>query len=168
MALHPTADFETKCWEKDWRLIADPFYLGRMIARCNYQFRTRTVVVNNAKDIDVVATALDRLVARNIIDQFCIAEQRAAKTAGKVRHRSSQFSRWPLLLNCGTCRRQRIFCKLHSALFERFHALTFTIYRRPEVANRVAIVRGHSPGDLGGRSPRLPSAGERLNQIAPS
>jgi hypothetical protein len=79
----PTVDFETKCWDKDWQLIADPSYLGRMIARCNYQFRTRRVIINNVEDIGLVAAALDQLVARDIIDEFCIAEHLAATTLQK-------------------------------------------------------------------------------------
>jgi hypothetical protein len=76
----PSVDFETKCWEKDWRLISDSSYIGRMIARCNYAFRKRRVIINNVADVSVVAKAMDRLVEARVIDEFSIAEELADAT----------------------------------------------------------------------------------------
>jgi hypothetical protein len=82
---YPSVDFETKCWENDWRLVVDPSYISRMIGRCNYPFRTRRVIVNNVEDIRLVAGALDRLVSRDIIDEYCIAAELADRTLAKYK-----------------------------------------------------------------------------------
>jgi hypothetical protein len=70
----PSVDFETKCWEQDWRLICEPNYLSRMIERCNYAFQKRRVIINNVGDLDLVAKALGRLVSLGVIDEFCTAD----------------------------------------------------------------------------------------------
>jgi len=89
---HPTVDFETKCWEKDWRLIADPSYISRMISRCNFPFHKRRVIVNNVEDIRLVAQALDKLVGLNIIDEFVVADERAAGTLAKYEIDPASFA----------------------------------------------------------------------------
>lgn len=80
---YPAVDFETKCWEEDWRLIADPTYLSRMISRCNFPFRKRRVIVNNVEDMHSVTLALENLVTRHIIDEFVIASDLATQTLEK-------------------------------------------------------------------------------------
>lgn len=88
---YPTVDFETKCWEKDWRLIADRTYLSRMISRCNFPFRKRRVIVNNVEDIHSVTQALQNLVARHIIDEFVIAGDLATQTLEKYQIDPASF-----------------------------------------------------------------------------
>ena len=86
----PSVDFETKCWEQDWRLICEPNYLARMIERCNYAFKKRRVIVNNVSDVDLVARALGRLVSLGVIDEFCTAD--ALADAALARYQISRTS----------------------------------------------------------------------------
>ena len=57
----PTVDFETKCWERDWRLVTNRSYISRMISR-----------FNNAVDVRAVGRALGKTAAQDVIDAECI------------------------------------------------------------------------------------------------
>lgn len=46
--------FETKCWEKDYKLILDTPHLENMIKNCNYQFGSRQLIVNNVDNREKV------------------------------------------------------------------------------------------------------------------
>jgi hypothetical protein len=42
--------FETNCYENDWEFILKGNYLQQMIARCNYTFSQRVVMINNVQN----------------------------------------------------------------------------------------------------------------------
>ncbi len=71
--------FETKCYENDWNYILKGDYLSKMIDRCNYDFASKKLFINNVKDIAVVKKAADKKIAENIIDEYVIVADHAAE-----------------------------------------------------------------------------------------
>ena len=60
--------FETKCWEKDYKLMLCTDHLSRMIENCNYQFAHKQLIVNNVNDEDKVALLVSDLKEKGVID----------------------------------------------------------------------------------------------------
>ena len=54
--------FETKVWENDWKYILRGNYLQEMIAKCNYDFSSKRLFINNVNDIDKVKRIADQKV----------------------------------------------------------------------------------------------------------
>lgn len=71
--------FETKCWEKDYKLILETPHLKNMIQNCNYDFNERHIVVNNVNDKIKVREDCKRLVSNGIIDTYYFADEYAEK-----------------------------------------------------------------------------------------
>jgi hypothetical protein len=63
--------FETKCYENDWEFILKGNYLQQMIARCNYTFSQRVVMINN------VQNKKKSVIVTWISDAFKILEERS-------------------------------------------------------------------------------------------
>jgi len=70
--------FETKVYERDWRLIMRDDYLARMITRCNYSFARRVLFINNLGDVDAVSRQARLLVSARIIDAYYIVDEYAS------------------------------------------------------------------------------------------
>ncbi|MDO9509768.1 MAG: hypothetical protein Q7J14_00605 [Candidatus Magasanikbacteria bacterium] len=62
--------FETKVYEKDWRYILRGNYLDKMIKRCNYNFKVKTVFINNVKNKEKVIKYAEKKVKKGIIDSY--------------------------------------------------------------------------------------------------
>jgi hypothetical protein len=65
-----SVDFETKCYENDWRLVLQPGWLGEMTRRCGHTFANRRLIINNVRDAGAVRQAASAAVARGEIDTF--------------------------------------------------------------------------------------------------
>lgn len=75
----PTVTFETKCWEKDWRLILGTDYLEVMISRNCHGFNKKVLYINNMADYRVASYYANKLVARGILTEFHVVEEHAKK-----------------------------------------------------------------------------------------
>lgn len=71
--------FETKCYENDWEFILKGSYLQQMIARCNYRFAKRTVLINNVNDIEKVRHYAEKMVRKHVIDEYYLVDDYAQK-----------------------------------------------------------------------------------------
>jgi len=67
--------FETKCYEKDWRLILTTPYLERQIEKCNRNFDFRHLIINNVENETTVRKFADKAVAKNIIDSYFLVSE---------------------------------------------------------------------------------------------
>ncbi len=72
--------FETKCYENDWEFILKGSYLRQMIARCNYPFSHRVVMINNVRNKSKVCRYADKKIREGVIDAYYIVDD-YAKTA---------------------------------------------------------------------------------------
>jgi len=72
--------FETKVWEKDWRYILQGDYLDQIIARCNYNFTQKVVIINNVKNKKRVEYFAQKKIEQGIIDAYYFAEDYADET----------------------------------------------------------------------------------------
>ncbi|MDR0541896.1 MAG: hypothetical protein LBH19_06750 [Dysgonamonadaceae bacterium] len=66
--------FETKCWENDWEYVLKTAYLDKMIERCQVDFQTRQLIINNVNDREQVRQYAQDKVDRKIIDVFYFVE----------------------------------------------------------------------------------------------
>lgn len=73
----PRVTFETKCWERDWKLLLDTGRLKDMIGRCSYPFADKILYVNNVRDSARVMKAGQRLVVEGVITEVVLVEDLA-------------------------------------------------------------------------------------------
>jgi hypothetical protein len=66
--------FETKCYENDWQYLLKTKYLDTMIERCQVNFQTKQLIINNVKDREKVRQYAEEKVNQKIIDVFYFAE----------------------------------------------------------------------------------------------
>ena len=68
--------FATSCYEKDWRFIlTDPDYLKvKQIENHDFDFYHKILIINNVEDPNEVAFHAQKLVAKNILTHFFLAE----------------------------------------------------------------------------------------------
>lgn len=71
--------FETKVWENDWEFILNEHYLKTIIARCNYDFDEKVIMINNVKDRAAVLKRVENLLAKKIIDAYYFVEDYATE-----------------------------------------------------------------------------------------
>jgi hypothetical protein len=70
----PTVTFETKCWERDWKILIATDRLRRMIDACNYGFLEKILYINNVQNRSVVCKHADKLVQQGVITRYCCVE----------------------------------------------------------------------------------------------
>lgn len=73
----PTITFETKCYEKDWQYIVKDGLIADMIKNCNYNFDKKVLFLNNFSDYRSIKQEADRLISRNIIDEYYVVDEHA-------------------------------------------------------------------------------------------
>ena len=66
--------FETTIFEKDWEVILKTGYLEKMIARCNYGFQRKVLIVNNVKNRKDVESVCQSKKRDGIINDFYFVE----------------------------------------------------------------------------------------------
>ena len=66
----PAITFETKCYEKDWKLLLASSYLESQIDSCNIRFDIKQLIINNVEDEKIVRRYADKAVSKNIIDSY--------------------------------------------------------------------------------------------------
>ena len=69
--------FETKCYENDWEFILKGNHLQQMIARCNYPFSRRVVLINNVRNKKKVCAHADKKISQGVIDAYYIVDDYA-------------------------------------------------------------------------------------------
>jgi hypothetical protein len=74
-----TITFETKVWEKDWRIILKSGRLEKTIDRCHYPFDKKVIFINNVANVQEVCRGAERLVAKSVIDNYIIVDEFAQK-----------------------------------------------------------------------------------------
>jgi hypothetical protein len=89
----PSVDFETKCYENDWKFVFSDGFLEEMIERCQHQFAHRRVIINNVKNRKRVEDAACSAVARGAIDEFAFAEDHADSVLAAVGLTKKDFGR---------------------------------------------------------------------------
>lgn len=70
-----TVSFETKCYEKDWTHVLKSDKIIKLLDNCNYFFNKKTVYINNVNNILEVSKFADKLISKNIIDEYIIVEK---------------------------------------------------------------------------------------------
>ncbi|RXZ80762.1 hypothetical protein EBB07_17425 [Paenibacillaceae bacterium] len=69
--------FETKCYEKDWRILLQTPRLEQMIDHNNYPFKETRLYINNVNDPEEVSFYADLLVRRGILSSYEVVERHA-------------------------------------------------------------------------------------------
>lgn len=72
-----TVDFETNCYENDWRIVLGRHYLRVVLDRCAYPFSRRRLIVNNVRKRRPVEAAAKAAIARGHLDEYLFVEDRA-------------------------------------------------------------------------------------------
>lgn len=62
--------FQTNIWENDWRLILNEDYLDQVISRCNKEFKSKEIIVNNVNNRELVEKHLIKKVNQHVIDKY--------------------------------------------------------------------------------------------------
>lgn len=75
--------FETKCWENDYKVILGNDHIKKMIKNCNYNFKTRQLIINNVNDEAHVSELAEALKADGVIDEWYLASQYAEEAIKK-------------------------------------------------------------------------------------
>jgi hypothetical protein len=65
---------ETKCYEKDWKIILTKSRLTKVFKRCDFKNAKRVVFINNVTSRDKVEKRVSKLKSKNIIDQYYFVE----------------------------------------------------------------------------------------------
>ena len=66
--------FETQVYEKDWEFLLIGDRLDQMIARCNYPFKEKILLINDVEDRNKIALHAGKKVAAGIIDKYYFVE----------------------------------------------------------------------------------------------
>lgn len=66
--------FETKCYEKDWKILLKTDRLEKMIDYNQYQFKEKILYINNVDNISEVSRYADKLVARGVLSSYIVVE----------------------------------------------------------------------------------------------
>ena len=69
--------FETKCYEKDWRLLLKTDYLAMAVERCRHWFDRKLLYINNVENMNAVKHAADKAVSKGIIDEYVVVQEYA-------------------------------------------------------------------------------------------
>ena len=77
MSAPSTVTFETKCWEQDWEVLLKTDRLGQMIARNQFPFAERVLIINNVDDRAAVARHAQAAVDRGVLTAFHVAADHA-------------------------------------------------------------------------------------------
>ena len=80
MINNPTITFETKCWEKDWRYLLKTNIIKKNIARNNYPFEKKVLMINNVLNYKIVTRAADKLISNGILTDYFLVDDYADKT----------------------------------------------------------------------------------------
>lgn len=75
--------FETKCWENDYRIMLENDHIRKMIENCNYNFKTRQLIINNVNDEAQVSELAQVLIDSGVIDDYFLASQYAKEAIKK-------------------------------------------------------------------------------------
>ena len=71
--------FETKCYEKDWKILLKTNRLEKMIEFNQYPFKEKILYINNVNDVNEVKRSADKLVERGVLSSYVVVEEFAKK-----------------------------------------------------------------------------------------
>lgn len=66
--------FETKCYEKDWKILLKTDRLEKMIRYNLYPFKEKVLFINNVRDVGEVSHYADKLVTQGILTSFVVVD----------------------------------------------------------------------------------------------
>ncbi|OJJ20093.1 hypothetical protein BKI52_16605 [marine bacterium AO1-C] len=84
--------FQTNIWEGDWRLVLAQDYLEQAISRCNKDFESKEIIVNNVKDREAVKKALDEKISQGVIDKYYFVDDHIEKVLKHYALTKSSFN----------------------------------------------------------------------------
>ena len=67
--------FEIKVYENDWKFILTGDYLDKIIARCNYSFNYKILLINNVDDVEEVKKYAEKKINKGIINQYFVVDE---------------------------------------------------------------------------------------------
>jgi hypothetical protein len=77
MSAPASVTFETKCWEQDWEVLLKTDRLEQMIARNQFPFAARVLIINNVDDVAEVSRHAQAAVERGVLTAFHVAADHA-------------------------------------------------------------------------------------------
>jgi len=89
--IKPIITFETKCYEKDWKLLLTTPYLESQIEACNIRFEKKHLIINNVDDPNKVRRYADKAISKGIIDSFFFVSDYADKVLEKYDIKMDSF-----------------------------------------------------------------------------
>jgi len=72
--------FEIKVYENDWEYLLKGDYLAQIISRCNYNFKTKILFINNVKDVNLVKKFADKKIEEGVLDRYYVVEDFSNET----------------------------------------------------------------------------------------
>lgn len=73
-------NFETKCYERDWQYVIESNKILKLLDNLSFSFNKRTLYINNVINITNVAKNADKLISKNIIDEYIVVDDYAKNT----------------------------------------------------------------------------------------
>jgi hypothetical protein len=67
--------FDTKVYEKDWKFLLRDGFLKKNIERCNYNFASKNLFINNVQNLKEVLHYANKLKNSKIIDNIYVVEE---------------------------------------------------------------------------------------------
>lgn len=89
----PTVDFETKCYENDWRIVLADGFLEKAVKDCRHTFSQCRLIINNVVDRWAVEQAAQAAIKRGAIDTYVFAEDHADKVLAAIGLTRADFGR---------------------------------------------------------------------------
>jgi hypothetical protein len=77
MTQAPTVTFESKCYERDWKVLLCSGRLRQMIERNSFPFAERVLYINNVQDVAAVSSAAGALVREGVITSYEVVDDYA-------------------------------------------------------------------------------------------
>lgn len=88
----PKVTFATSCWERDYSYLLEGDYLQEQIARHNYPFAERIMIINNVKDINKAIALAEKKVKEKVITHYYIAEKQSEKILSFFQLKKKDFT----------------------------------------------------------------------------
>jgi len=67
-------DFETKCYENDWKHVLLTDKIFKLLDNCSFQFNERILYINNVNNYELVINEANKLINKKIIDKYIIVK----------------------------------------------------------------------------------------------
>ena len=88
---NPGVSFFTCCYKADWEFFLKEGRLKEMIERCNHNFASRNLIINNVDDKQEVVKYAELAVQDNVIDNYFFSEEYAGHVLEKFAIKRKDF-----------------------------------------------------------------------------